>query len=362
MKGRIRNIWIVNNMNIYAEILHTIETDDQAVLVTTLNPDNTIDKQIVTRAALPDLSTCSELAARTFSEGCPVLQKTERVTVFSEPFRKEERMIILGGGHVSLALAEFASRIGFSVTVVDDRPFFANKIRFPFAHEVICDSFVSAIPRLGIHSFDYVVLVTRGHKHDGDCLRTLFREKEPYYIGMIGSRRRVAGLKDALEEEGISRDWLEKIHTPIGLKIGAVTPEEISISILAEVIREKRMPSPDKARTFFTDIDMEVLHKLACIPENRKNQKKAIVTIASTKGSVPRKAGAKMIVYEDGFTEGTVGGGCAEAELAGVARQIIKTGGWTIKNIDLTNDMAGEEGMVCGGTMEMLVEAVEQIN
>ena len=301
-----------------------------------------------------------EIVKRAFAEGKPIAEKVESGNILVEPFCKDERMIILGGGHVSLALAEFASKIGFSVIVVDDRPGFSNKARFPFASETICDSFEHAIPLLGINGMDYVVLVTRGHKHDGDCLRALSKETATKYLGMIGSRRRVAGLKDVLEEEGISRAWLDSIYTPIGLNIGAVTPEEIGISILAEIIQVKRQPKKDENAVLHSDVEMEVIEKLAIVPDKRKNVKKAVVTIIETKGSAPRKAGAKMIVYEDGMIEGTVGGGCAEANLMGIARGVIKTGGYRIEKVDLTNEVAGEEGMVCGGTMTMLIEAVPE--
>ena len=173
---------------------------------------------------------------------------------------------------------------------------------------------------------------------------------------MIGSRKRVRELKDTLEEEGISRKWLDWIHTPVGLDIGAITPEEIAVAILAEAIQVKRKPEDEARRVSQSDIDMEVIHDLAEPEEKFADQKKAVITILSTKGSTPRKAGAKMIVYETGLIQGTIGGGCAEANLMQHARKVIRDGGYQIRHVDMTGRVAEEEGMVCGGVMQVLIE------
>lgn len=129
---------------------------------------------------------------------------------------------------------------------------------------------------------------------------------------MIGSRRRVEELKTYLEEnKHLPHDWLKRIHSPIGLNIGAVTPEEIAVSILSELILVKRTLRPNPP--YPSDVDLNVILELANPPKERADQKKALVTIIETKGSTPRKAGANMIVYEDGSVYGTIGGGCAEA-------------------------------------------------
>ena len=289
-------------------------------------------------------------------EGEPRLVEDGDKQYFVESFCREERLIILGGGHVGLALAEFAARTGFQVCVVDDRPSFANTVRFPWAAEVLCEGFASAIEKLQINEYDYITILTRGHRHDGDCLRALYKQKKSAYLGMIGSRRRVKQLKEQLhEEENISQEWLDFIHSPIGLSIGAVSPEEIAIAILAEIIQVKHTEQrTDKVMS--SDVDMRVMERLANPDEKRKEQGKAVVTIIETKGSTPRKSGAKMIVYEDGTIEGTIGGGCAEAGISQTARQIIQKGGYLIQHIDMTGAVAEDEGMVCGGVMKVLIE------
>ena len=282
-------------------------------------------------------------------------QKTEKW--IAEPFCKENRMLIFGGGHVSLALAEFAARTGFAVTVTDDRPSFANKLRFPTVKEVLCMDFDSAIEKLHVNSSDFVVLLTRGHRHDGVCLRALAKQEETAYLGMIGSSRpRAEGYTGG--GEGISRKWFDWIHTPVGLDIGAVTPEEIAVAILAEAIQVKRKPEDEARKVSQSDIDMEVIHDLAEPEEKFADQKKAVITILITKGSTPRKAGAKMIVYETGLIQGTIEGAAQRRTLMQHAREVIRDGGYQIRHVDMTGRVAEEEGMVCGGVMQVLIEQV----
>lgn len=163
----------------------------------------------------------------------------EWVELILEPILPTERLIILGGGHVGQALARMAEFSGFPVVVVDDRPFFTQEELFPGGTQVVCDDFPRAIEQLQPGSTDYVVIVTRGHQYDRNCLKQLAGSRLAY-VGMIGSKRRVSGLFEEMGKEGVSVEWLEKVHSPIGLDIGAETPEEIAVSILAEIIRVKR--------------------------------------------------------------------------------------------------------------------------
>ena len=155
-------------------------------------------------------------------------------------FRPNERLILLGGGNIAQPLCRYAADLGFSVIVADDRPTFANRPRFPEAHTVYCDRFENAIDRIGIGAGDYVAVITRGHRYDADCLRKILRGTMPKYLGMIGSKRRTAGLLNLLEGEGFDRAQLDAIHTPIGLDIGALSVKEIAISIVAELIACRR--------------------------------------------------------------------------------------------------------------------------
>lgn len=220
---------------------------------------------------LPPINTT--LAQTALSEGSPALDRDHGHIRLLEPFSRKERLLILGGGHVGLALAEFAAKTGFSVYVADDRPCFANQLRFPWAEEVYCMDFPAAIQAFQPDTQDYIAVLTRGHRHDADCLTALSHCPVPTYLGMIGSRRRVKELKTHLEEtEHLSHEWLESIHTPIGLAIKAVTPEEIAISILAELILTKRTLRPDHIAP--SDADLDVIAALADPPANRTDLKK----------------------------------------------------------------------------------------
>lgn len=280
-------------------------------------------------------------------------------SVLAEVFKREHRLIVFGAGHVGYHLCHFASKVGFNTIVVDDRPYFANKEKFGDDIQVICNTFENAFEILDIHEEDYVVIVTRGHKHDKFCLEKILSLDELNYIGMIGSKRRVKIMKEELIEEGYSKEKIENIYSPIGLNIGAVTPEEIAISILAEIISVKRIGKlavknePIKVSNS-CELNKDVLEALA----KSQNEKMSLVTVISTKGSTPRKAGSKMIVYDSGKIIGTIGGGCAEAKIIKDAALIAGSKNLKIETIDMTGEIAEEEGMVCGGKMTVLIEAI----
>lgn len=276
--------------------------------------------------------------------------------LFVEPYFPRERLIVLGGGHIALPLVEIAARVGFQVTVVDDRPSFANSYRFPTAEKVLCESFTTCFKQLKITRNDYIVIITRGHRHDAECLRQILKEPESIYLGMIGSKRRVAVVKQDLAGEGYEEERLNRICTPIGLDIGAATPEEISISIIAELIKRKRKDAIESCYVNRSDLDYHMIPLLETFVDTRCS----MVTILAVKGSVPRGVGAKMIVKETGQIQGSIGGGCSEAAIMRTAIEMIGTHTWKIIDIDMTAEAAEEEGMVCGGIMTVLIEDMSQ--
>jgi xanthine dehydrogenase accessory factor len=144
-------------------------------------------------------------------------------------------VLVLGAGHISQPLVEVLTLVGYDVTVVDDRPEFANLSRFPKAAQVICNSFGEALAELDIAGYAAVIIVTRGHRYDLDCLRAVIGYTLPY-IGMIGSQRRVGSIIDMLTHEGMPAADLARLRAPIGIDIGAQTPAEIALSIAAEVM------------------------------------------------------------------------------------------------------------------------------
>ena len=163
----------------------------------------------------------------------------DQFEVMIEVAERPATLLIVGGGHVGNSIATIAGHAGFSLAVLDDREAFANPERFPTADRVICGDFVEELRRFPIDANTYVVLVSRGHKQDELSLREVVNS-EAAYVGMIGSLRRVGTVLTHLAREGYGRDALERVHTPIGLDIGAETPEEIAVSIVAELIGVRR--------------------------------------------------------------------------------------------------------------------------
>lgn len=168
-----------------------------------------------------------------------------QMQVFIEAVEPAPPLYILGAGHVGHQLGRLAPSLGFRVHVVDDREKFANRDRFPDADEIVVDDIPTWLSRTEVPSSAFVVVLTRGHRQDYDALHAL-SGRTVRYLGVIGSRAKVAKLVERAVEEGLPGDWLRGVHAPVGLDIGAVTPEEIAISILAELIavRRGRMADP----------------------------------------------------------------------------------------------------------------------
>jgi xanthine dehydrogenase accessory factor len=162
-----------------------------------------------------------------------------QLEVFIEPVLPVPRAYIFGAGHISRSLSKALALAGFAPVVVDDRESFANRERFPEAAEVHAAAYEEVFPRLGIGENGYVVIVTRGHRDDMRVLK-LAISTPARYIAMIGSKRKVIGVIRELEKEGVPRTAFERLHAPMGLNIGAVSPEEIAISVAAEMIAVRR--------------------------------------------------------------------------------------------------------------------------
>ncbi|MFC2076209.1 XdhC family protein [candidate division KSB1 bacterium] len=157
-----------------------------------------------------------------------------------EPVGPPESLYIFGAGHVALPLARIAGMIGFDLTIIDDREEFANRERFPMAHRVIVRPFEKVFEELAIDNRSYIVIITRGHNYDElvaeSALKTPAR-----YVGMIGSKHKIGIVRRNLLASGLSEDQIDRLHAPIGVKIGSDTPEEIAVSIAAEIIRVRRL-------------------------------------------------------------------------------------------------------------------------
>jgi xanthine dehydrogenase accessory factor len=161
-----------------------------------------------------------------------------QMEVFIEPVEPAPDVYIFGAGHVGYHLARMAHDTGFHVRIIDDREKFADSERFPDGVDVIVDDIPSWLEANRLPPTAYAVIVTRGHRHDLDALRAMVPGMLRY-VGLIGSRAKVRRIYDALREEGASPEALSRVHAPIGLDIGAITPQEIAVSILAELIAVK---------------------------------------------------------------------------------------------------------------------------
>jgi xanthine dehydrogenase accessory factor len=166
--------------------------------------------------------------------------------IFVEPILATPTLYLFGGGHVSLSISKIAGIAGFETVISDDREAFANQRRFPDAAETHAGEWEEIFPQLKINEFSYLVIATRGHKGDLTCARWAV-STPARYIGMVGSKRKLIEFYNALEKEGVPAGQMERIHSPVGLDIGALTPEEIAVAVVAEMIAVRRnavMPVP----------------------------------------------------------------------------------------------------------------------
>jgi xanthine dehydrogenase accessory factor len=234
-------------LTVLSELISSRARGEEGALVTVLKDERVAGKHFVTgRQRVVSPISSAKIEAMILDSAREVM-KTHAVARFTEqdfemivePAAGQPSLIIFGGGHVSRYLSRFASQVGFRVTIVDDRVAFANNARFPEAAEIVCRDFLSAIGRLHITPNTYIAVITRGHKSDEAVLEQVIRS-EAKYIGLIGSRKKILTAYTHYLERGVPREFLERVHGPIGLDIGAVTAEEIGISIAAELIRIRR--------------------------------------------------------------------------------------------------------------------------
>ena len=183
-----------------------------------------------------------------------LVEIADGVQVFLNLLHGEDRLLICGAGHIAIPLARFANEVGFSVTVLDDRSDFAQPSRFPGC-TIIAENFSIALKDMSLSPSTYVVIITRGHEHDVDCLMEIL-PREAAYVGLIGSRRRVSFVLQWLEEKDFSHERLKAVFTPIGIPIGAESPEEIALSIVSELVCVRRKGS-NQARALRSAVGIE---------------------------------------------------------------------------------------------------------
>ena len=271
--------------------------------------------------------------------------------VFCDLLGEDKRIVICGGGHVSIPVIMLGVMMGCEVTVLEDRPSYADDARRAGATTVICEPFEKGLEKVSGSADTFFVIVTRGHRYDQICLEKI-AQKEHAYIGMIGSRKRTAMVKENLKEKGIDSAVLDAVYTPIGLNINAETPVEIAVAIMAEIIQVKNRQKRSGGYT------KEMIK--AVLEQEPDHSPKVLATIVARKGSAPRGIGTKMLILSNGKCIGTIGGGCMEANVIQKARLMVATGmpKARICQVDMTGNDAEEEGMVCGGVISVLLELI----
>ena len=337
------------------EAVERCELGSVNIAVTALEPEYLGEKalisngQIVWKSSAKSFFDGREEAVSQLQESG--IETVDGCKVFCDTLGQEKHLVVCGGGHVSIPVIKIGIMMGMKVTVLEDRPKFADNARRAGADQVICEPFAEALDQILGSSDTYFVIVTRGHRYDQVCLEKI-TQKEHAYIGMIGSRRRVALVKRLLVENGCDQEVLDEVYTPIGLDIGAETPVEIGVAIMAEIIEVKNK----KKRTFGYSKDMI---RVIC-DEEKYPDAKVMATIITRKGSAPQGIGVKMLVLADGTCIGTIGGGCMESNILQKALQMIRNGesGARICHVDLTGADAEDEGMVCGGIADVLMEMI----
>ena len=186
-----------------------------------------------------------------------------QLSVFIEPVVPQPRVYVFGAGHISKSISKIATLAGFATVIVDNREAFSNRDRFPEADEIFAEEYEDVFPKLPIRDTSYIVIVTRGHRDDMRVMRWAVGTNAKY-IAMIGSKRKVIGVVKELEKEGIPREAFEHAFAPMGLDIGAITPEEIAVSIVAEMIAMRRAPDSDwraLSKSIFTSESLRTLLK-----------------------------------------------------------------------------------------------------
>ena len=267
--------------------------------------------------------------------------------VFAEKIGVRNRMVICGAGHVAISLLRLASLTGFETWVLEDRGFFADKARENGADHVLTGPFAESISRIPESSGTCYVIMTRAHQYDMECLGAIL-PRRAIYTGMMCSRSRAADARKLLCAQGMDQEIVDALHAPIGLPIGAETPEEIAVSVMAEVIQTLRGSGTGS-------IPADILDALKSAEGGA-----VLAQIVSKEGSAPRSVGTKIVVRADGSFTGTLGGGLLEAEIIRRAREIAAIGGGpALIHTDLSGKQdLGPDWSSCGGEVEIFLEPV----
>jgi xanthine dehydrogenase accessory factor len=254
-------------LEIYQKLVETLSRGGEAALVTVISSHNSTPRRAGAKMLVQSNGSISgtigggRIEAEAIKIALNVIKtgKTEKhqfclspdkelgmvcggeMEIYVEPVKPDPVMYIFGAGHISLSLSQISTLLDFKIVVIDDRPDFANKERFPEADTVLVEDFANIFAKIGVDNNSYLIIVTRNHEHDQEVLEQAIKTPAKY-IGMIGSKTKIKTLFNNLVDKGVDRKVLDRVYSPIGLEIYAETPEEIAISIIAEIIKVKRSP------------------------------------------------------------------------------------------------------------------------
>ncbi len=345
-------------MNEFYKIINELSPNSESMTVTVLDGSSIGEKAILCNGEVAYLSSPEKGLLAEHAEELKELKDSGieeffGAQIYTERIGHGKKLVICGAGHVSMPIIQIGRMVGMYVTAIDDRPYFAENARKAGANEVFCEPFTEALQKIDGDPDTYFVIVTRGHQWDSECLRNIL--KKPHaYIGMMGSKRRVGIVKQTMIEEGFDETLVNSLHSPIGLPINSETPEEIAVSVMAEIINEK-----NKVKDFTYPEDI-----MRMIAGSGKEEPKyghlVMATIVARKGSAPREVGTKMLIASDGSCVNTIGGGCVEADVITTAKEMLleETFEPQVIHVDLLADEAALEGEVCGGVLDVLMEEV----
>lgn len=292
-------------------------------------------------------------SARELTSGPDVLSEN---SVYREQLGHIQTLLVCGAGSVGQSVIRLGKFLGWRVLSAEDRPEFAALAQRAGADEVLCGPFSDVLSDISYDGDTFIVVVTREHNYDKACLDEIL--KHPFgYLGMMGSHKRSARMMQTLKEEGWPKDVITRIHAPVGISIGAQTPEEIAVSIAAEMISEKEK---QKGRYHFPDEILEAIRKMYA-GDGGKAAHAVLATITRQAGSTPRKAGARMLVYPDGSIIGTIGGGSMEAAMISRSvRALADPASFvpTLVTVDLTGRSGEYADMLCGGITDVFLEMI----
>ncbi len=358
----------------FYEAIDEADQDKTALLITVIDGEYAGEKALFSGSELMWASNTDGFAMAHKKEllaisesGCSTVNGAK---IFAEILGNETKLVICGAGHVSMAVIAIGKLLGMHVTVIDDRQELVQNAIAKGADEAVCKGFEEALREIRGDNDTYYVIVTRGHRYDMDCLRILARKRYAY-IGMIGSRKKVRLVMETLVKEGVAKEFLDSVYAPIGLRIGAETPEEIAVAIMAQIIEVK-----NKAKRTL-GFPGEIMKALQA--EGRDSL--VMATIIARQGSSPRGVGSKMLIAKDSSIIGTIGGGLVEGRAITCGKRMLldeergavamERGAMTmecgpavmerrpaIMDVDMTAGAAEEEGMVCGGRVQVLLEIV----